>query len=321
MTHPGMTVPFPGSLADQREAFAELADLGYTDAWSVETDAYDGFTPLALAAVWAPTLRLGTAIVPAFTRGPAVLALSAAAIADLAPGRFLLGIGSSSNVIVERWNGIPFERPYQRVRDVVRFLRDAFAGEKIAGDFDTFEAKGFKLGRVPEIAPKLMVAALRPGMLRLAGAEGDGAILNWLSAADVAQVAPYVHEGGPGKELVCRIFVCPNDDAEVARAGARRSIAAYLNVPVYQEFHRWLGRGDAMAECWERWAAGDRAGALEAIPDSVVDELIVHGTPAECRAHIQRYLDNGITTTSLSVLPFGGLDVRQAIRDLSPKAG
>jgi probable F420-dependent oxidoreductase len=250
-----------------------------------------------------------------------VLALSAAAIADLAPGRFLLGIGSSSNVIVERWNGIPFERPYQRVRDVVRFLRAAFAGEKIAGDFDTFEAKGFKLGRVPELAPKLMVAALRPGMLRLAGAEGDGAILNWLSAADVAQVAPYVHEGGPGKELVCRIFVCPSDDTEVVRAGARRAIAAYVNVPVYQEFHRWLGRGDALAACWDRWAAGDRAGAVEAIPDEVVDDLIVHGTPAECRAHIQRYLDNGITTTSLSVMSFGGVDVRQAVRDLSPSAG
>ena len=129
---PGMTVPLPGPLHTHRDKLVELADLGYTDIWSAEADGADAFTPLALAAAWEPRLRLGTAIVPAYTRSPACLAQSVATLADAAPGRFAIGIGSSSNVIVERWNGVPFVEPYKKVRDVVRFLRDALSGEKVA---------------------------------------------------------------------------------------------------------------------------------------------------------------------------------------------
>ena len=101
---PGMTAPLPGHLHTHRDKLAELADLGYTDLWSAEADGADAFTPLALAAAWEPRLRLGTAIVPAYTRSPACMAQSVATLADAAPGRFAIGIGSSSNVIVERWN-------------------------------------------------------------------------------------------------------------------------------------------------------------------------------------------------------------------------
>ena len=218
---------------------------------------------------------------PAYTRGPALLAQSAAALAEAAPGRFALGIGTSSNVIVERWNGIPFDEPYRRTRDLIRFLRLALAGEKVDAAFDTFTVKGFRLGRPPEVAPPILVAALRPGMLRLAGREGDGAIINWLSADDVTRV---VREVGPGKEIVARIFVLPIEDADAARAVARRMITAYLNVPVYAAFHEWLGRGPALKEMWAAWSAGDRKAALAAIPDEVVDDLVLHGSPAEVRA-------------------------------------
>src|SRR3954468_7511477 len=171
----GMTIPFDGvPLGDQRDLIVALEDLGYTDVWSAESDGADGFTPLVLASQWAPSLRLGTAIIPAFTRGPACLAQSVASLADAAPGRFVLGIGTSSNVIVERWNGIPFEEPYKRTRDMVRFLRLALAGEKVDEQFDTFTVRGFRLTRLPEQIPPILVAALRPGMLRLAGREGDG---------------------------------------------------------------------------------------------------------------------------------------------------
>ena len=134
MNRLGMTVPFDGvPLHQQRDWFEEMVDLGYTDVWSSETNGADAFTPLALASVWAPTLRLGTAIVPAYTRGPATLAQSVAALADAAPGRFVFGVGTSSNVIVERWNDLEFTEPYKRVRDTVRFLREALAGEKVRG--------------------------------------------------------------------------------------------------------------------------------------------------------------------------------------------
>ena len=316
----GITVPFDAPLNEQADLYKEFADLGYTDLWSSEADGTDGFTPLILASQWAPTLRLGIAIIPAYTRGPALLAQHIASICEAAPGRFVMGIGSSSNVIVENWNGIPFEEPYKRTRDVARFLRRALTGEKVSEKYDGFEVNGFTLRRVPQEQPPILIAALRPGMLRLAGREGDGAIINWLSAEDVATVKPYVEEGGAQKEIVARIFCCPNPDAEVVRAEAKRAIAAYLNVPVYADFHRWLGRSEDLEGMWNYWAAGDRKAALDAIPDRVVDQLIVHGTPEQCREHIDRYHAMGVTTSAISIMPFGGIDPIEAARDLAPAA-
>ena len=319
-----MTVPLPGPLHSHRDKLGELADLGYTDIWSAEADGADAFTPLALAAAWEPRLRLGTAIVPAYTRSPGCLAQSVASMADAAPGRFAIGIGSSSNVIVERWNGVPFVEPYKKVRDVVRFLRDALAGEKVAKSYDTFEIQGFRLGVRPEHAPPILVAALREGMLRLAGREADGAIINWLSPTDVAKVVGVVTDaaGGEEREIVARIFVCPSENTAVVREAAKFAIAAYLNVPVYAAFHDWLGRGEVLTPMWEAWKGGDRKAALAAIPDELVDELVVHGPPAACRARIQEYFDNGVTTSSLAIMPLDPeLHHAEAVRALAPSAG
>jgi len=313
----GITVPFDDvTLAEHGPWYERLDSLGYSDVWSGEASAADGFTPLALAAVAAPRLRLGTAVVPVYTRGPGLLAMQAATMAELAPGRFALGIGSSSDVIVERWNAGSFVEPYKRVRDTVRFLRRALAGEKVDETYETFAVKGFRLGRRPSQAPPIYVAALRPGMLRLAGREADGAILNWLSAEDVATA---VKEVGAGKEVVARIFVCPTADTERARAVGRVAIAAYLNVAVYAAFHRWLGRAEQLEGMWSAWSSGDRKAALAAIPDEVVDDLVVHGSYDECRHHVRRYVDNGVTVPVLALLP-GGDDLETAVTGLAPSA-
>lgn len=312
----GITVPFQGvPLAEHRSWFAEASELGYTDLWSSEADGTDAFTPLALAAAWAPDLRLGTAIVPAYTRGPALLAQSVAAMAEAAPGRFAFGLGTSSDVIVERWNDVAFDRPYQRTRDLVRFLRLALGGERVDEEFETFRVRGFRLGRPPAQVPPILVAALRPGMLRLAGREGDGAIINWLAADDVPRV---VAEIGPGREVVARIFVCPSEDTATVRAHARRLIGAYLTVPVYAAFHEWLGRGEALRGLWDGWAAGDRKAAVASIPDAVVDALVLHGSPASVRAQVDRYVANGVTTPVLALLPMAGVEQRTAMRELAP---
>jgi probable F420-dependent oxidoreductase len=314
----GITIPFDAPLHEHKRWYELIVDLGYTDVWSAEVDGGDGFTPLALAAAWAPTLNLGIAIAPAFTRGPALIAQTAAAMADAAPGRVALGIGASSEAIVSRWNGIEFTDPYRKVRDVLRFVKAALTGERVEGDFSTFESRGFRLARIPDPIPPIYLAALRPGMLALAGREADGAILNWLSADDVKKAVAEI--GGQGhKEVVARIFVIPNPDPNVARAVGRRMIAAYMNVEAYAEFQRWLGRGPQLEGMWEKWSAGDRRGALEAIPDEVVDDLVVHGSYDECRAHIARYAENGVTVPAPMVIPVG-VELEDAIRGLSPSA-
>ena len=312
----GITVPFDGvPLTEHRRWYADLARLGYTDIWSAETDGLDGLTPLALAAAWEPTMQLGVAIIPAYTRGPALLAQSVAAMAEAAPGRFTFGLGTSSDVIVSRWNGVPFVEPYKRVRDTIAFLRDALAGEKVDTAYDTFEVRGFRLARPVEQPPPIFLAALRPGMLRLAGRAADGVIINWLSADDVSTVTP---ELGADIPVAARIFVIPSEDADMCRAIGRRMITAYLNVGVYAEFHRWLGRGDALGDMWRLWKEGDRKAALEAVPDEVVDDLVVHGSFAECRARIARYVANGVDIPALAVLPFG-VDLAAAVEGLAPR--
>lgn len=357
----GMTVPFAGvPLSDHARALSALVDAGFTDVWSSEVSGTDAFTPLALAALCEPQLRLGTAIAPVFTRGPSLLAMSAAALAETAPGRFQLGIGASSPVVVGDWNAVDFTEPYERSRDMLRFLKPALAGEMVNHDYGTFAVRRFKLERPPAIPPQVLLAALRPGMLRLAAAEADGVILNWLAATDVPTVlAETKHaqtkqtdtkqteteqteteqseaaqagtaqagtpqtgtpqtgtprigipqtgndraEAAPGFDVVARIFVCPTADADYARNVGRRLIAAYLTVPAYAAFHRWLGRESVLSPVWQAWSAGDRKAALAAIPDSLVDELIMHGAPAECRDKVDAYAKAGVTVPVMALLP------------------
>jgi probable F420-dependent oxidoreductase len=312
----GITIPFEGvTLLEHREWFHRLADLGYTDVWSAEVDGADGFTPLTVAALSESRLNLGVAVTPTFTRGPGLLAMSIAAMAEVAGGRFTMGLGASSQPVVERWNGITYEKPYQRTRDVLRFVKRALDGEKIDEVFETFEIHGFKLSRPVIERPPILLGALRPGMLRLAGEEADGAILNWLAASDVAQCRAEV---GDNKTIAARLFVIPLEDADTARFIARRMISSYLTVNAYAEFHRWLGRGDALTPMWEAWAAGDRKLANEVIPDSVVDELVIHGSFAQCREHVQRYIDGGVEIPSLAIIPFG-VDLKEAVEGLAPR--
>ncbi|WP_326954757.1 LLM class F420-dependent oxidoreductase [Amycolatopsis sp. NBC_01286] len=316
MSRWGLTIPLTGvPLTAHRELVEQLPDLGYTDAWTAETAGTDAFTPLVLASQWAPQLRLGTAIVPVYTRGPGLLAMQAATVAELAPGRFVLGIGASSPVIVSNWNAAPFEAPFARSRDSLRFLRSALTGEKVSEKYETFAVSKFRLERPADPPPSIMLAALRPGMLKLAAREADGAITNWLAPTDVPKIRSVV---GPDVELAARIFVCPTEDAAAARGLGRMLISSYLTVPVYAAFHEWLGRGEALAPMHEAWAAGDRQKANQVIPDAVVDDLIVHGSLDSCRKQIQSYVDNGLTTPIIALLPTGG-DPFEQVRALAPR--
>ena len=320
----GMTVPLSGvPLADHAAVYAALSAAGFTDLWSSEVAGTDAFTPLTLAAAWQPELRLGTAVAPVFTRGPALLAMTAAALAEAAPGRFSLGIGASSPVVVGDWNATDFTDPYGRSRDVLRFLRAALSGEAVDADYGTFAVRRFRLERPPATPPSIMLAALRPRMLRLAAAEADGVILNWLAATDLPQVLAEVKAAPAGFEVAARIFVCPTEDAGYARTMGRRLIAAYLTVPAYAEFHRWLGREPVLGPVWRAWAAGDRKAAVAAIPDSLVDELILHGSPERCRDGVAAYADGGVGVPVMALLPTPELQAggAAALAALLPRLG
>jgi probable F420-dependent oxidoreductase len=303
-----LSVPLDAfTLAEHVELSREMERLGYTDAWSFEVDGIDCFSPVATIAL-STGMRIGTAIANVYTRGPATLAQSAAGIAELAPGRFCFGIGSGSQPIIEMWNGGRFSKPATRVREMVLFLRQALAGERVVFEGQTFQVNGFRLSRVPQEPIPIHVAALREGMLRVAGEVGDGAIINWLSAEDVKQSVRVVRDAAAAAgrdpaaiEITARLMVNIDGRTPESDAIVRRAITSYLNVPVYKEFHRWLGRTEALTPMWDAWDAGDRKGALAAIPTQVMDDLMLRGDWDELRDHIQRYLNAGVDTAFLSL--------------------
>lgn len=172
-----LSVPMEGySLAEHAGIARELEALGYTDAWSFEVDGVDAFSPLAVIAL-SSNMRVGTAIANVFTRGPATLVQQAAGIAEIAPNRFEFGIGAGSQPIVEQWNNGSFDKPATRVKEMVQFARQALRGERVVFEGKTFQVNGFRLTRPPSYEVPIHVAALREGMLRVAGEVADGSTL------------------------------------------------------------------------------------------------------------------------------------------------
>jgi probable F420-dependent oxidoreductase len=288
----GLTLPLPGlALADHRAAVRAAESAGYTDLWSGETQGPDGFTPLTLAASWTDRVRLGTGVVGVFQRGPALLAMEAAALADASGGRFALGIGSSSDVIVERWNGIPFSKPLSKVSETIDFLRPALAGERAGG--------GFKLERPPAAEVPIIVAALRGKMLSLAVEKADGAFTNFLPLSGLPKVVEPLADAADGFELLCRFFCLPGPREEVEGL-ARFMFASYATVPVYEKFFRWLGHGEAIDEMVVTWRDRDRERALAAAPWELIEEIFILGEPDEMRERLDRFVAGGITLPVLT---------------------
>jgi probable F420-dependent oxidoreductase len=305
----GLTVPLPGLTLPEHETPVRAAEAaGYTDLWSGETQGPDGFTPLAIAVGWTERMRLGTGVVGVFQRGPALLAMQAAALADASGGRFALGIGSSSNVIVERWNGIPFERPLSKVSETIDFLRPALVGERVGG--------GFKLETAPPGEVPIIVAALRGKMLALAAERAEGAFTNFLPLSGLPRVVEPLADAPADFELLCRFFCLPGPREQV-EATARFMFASYATVPVYERFFRWLGHGPAIDEMVESWRARDRERALAAAPWELIEDIFILGEPDEMRARLQQYVDGGITLPILTPITEPGR-VTELIEALGP---
>jgi probable F420-dependent oxidoreductase len=286
-----MTIPFTGIPLHELGPLARrLEAAGYDSVWSAESTDFDGFTPLALASAHTERMRLVTGIVNVYTRGPALLAQTAAALADASGGRFVLGLGASSNVIVERWNAIPFRRPLARVEETVAYLRTVLAGERGTG--------GFKLASPPAEPVPIVLAALRDRMLDLAARVADGAFTNFLPLSRVTQVVEAF--AAPEKELACRFFSIHGPENE-ALAIARRVFVAYATVPVYTEFFRWLGFAAEVEPIVEAWSGGDRRSAVELVPETLVREIFLLGPVEAQRERLAEFGHAGISTAVLAL--------------------
>jgi probable F420-dependent oxidoreductase len=288
----GLTLPLPGlTLADHEELVRGAEAAGYTDLWTGETAGPDGFTPLALSAAWTERARLGTGIVGVFQRGPALLAQQAAALADASQGRFVLGIGSSSDRIVEGWNGIPFERPLSKIRETLDFLDVALKGERTDS--------GFKLEQKPAHEVPVVLAALRGKMLELAVKRAAGAFTNFLPLAGLPKVTAQLDGAPEGFELLCRFFCIPGEREQVEPL-ARFMFSSYITVPVYANFYRWLGYGEQIEPMVEAWEAGDRQAAAAAAPWELIEDMFVFGAPEQMKERLAAFVAGGITLPILT---------------------
>jgi probable F420-dependent oxidoreductase len=290
------------------------AGLGYRSFWTAETTGPEAFSLLGAVGTAAPGLDLGTGVLALQLRTPMVVAMAGATLQALRPEReVLLGIGISSPVVTQRWHGVPYgDRPVARVREYVALLRACLSNEKVdfAGDF--YQVKGFRLGvRSGDRVPKIVIAALNPAMLCLAGEVADGVLLNYLPASHVPWSVEQVRKGGAARASQagsCAVYayvhagVCERDEGIEL---ARRDLYSYAVVDSYARNFERAGFAHEVAEIQERFAAGDREGAMGAVSDRMVDAIDVMGDADVAHATMQAYVDAGVEVPILMPLPWG----------------
>jgi probable F420-dependent oxidoreductase len=300
----------PGALEVARRAEA----LGYRSVWVAEANGMEAFSLLGALGAAAPTLSLGTGVIPLQVRTPLLAAMAAATLQALSPEvDVLLGVGISSPVVTGRWHGVPYgDRPLARTREHLTLVRSFLSGERVDHDGEFFSARGARLGvRLGERRPKLVLAALNPGMLRLAGEVADGVLLNYLPASHVAASVAHVREGeaAAGRpEGSTSIYayvhagVCERADGIEA---ARRDLFSYAVVDSYARSFEQAGFGDEVAAVRKAHAAGDREAAVAAVSDRMVDAIDVMGDADRVGATVREYVDAGVELPVLMPLPWG----------------
>lgn len=312
----GLTIPvLPFGVRESCELARRAEDLGYTDAWSAESGGTDGFSVAAAVGVSTERMRIGCAIVPVFTRPPALIAMSTLSAHQACGGRFCLGLGASSPVIVERWMGLDFERPLTRVRETVEAVRGALTGDKLDYRGETVTAKGFRLEQASSGEVPIFLAALGPKMLALADSVADGVAL-FLATEEGVRLAA---KAAPSCETLARLICFVGDEAGEVRDFARWMLAPYLAVPGYNRFVAAQGYEAEAAGVASAWAEGDRPGALAALTDELVDDLVITGPAEACKERIEAYREAGLDTPVVMLLSQKGPQaIAQAIEDLAP---
>lgn len=311
----GLTIPvLPFDVRKSVELAKRAEDLGYTDAWAAEASGTDGFSVAAAAGIATTEMRIGIAIVPIFTRPPALIAMSTLAAHQACGGRFCLGLGASSPTIVERWMGLEFEKPLTRARETIDAVRAALTGDKVDVDGETVRIKGFRMEQGTTDKIPLFLAALGPKMLALAEETADGVALFLTSEEGVR----FAKKHAPSCETLARLICFIGDDPAEVRDLARWLLTPYLTVPGYNNFVAAQGFEQEAQAVSTAWGAGDRQGALAAISDELVDALVIAGPVDACKERIASFREAGLDTPVLMLLSQKGPQVvEHAIGDMA----
>lgn len=301
------------------------SEWGYPAIWLAETNGPDSFSLAGALATATERITIGTAIVPVYNRTPAVLAMSAGTLAELSGDRFVLGLGSSSHAIIEGWNGVRFERPLAHVRECVEIVRQALTEGRTDYRGEVLASKGLRVGARTRRPVPIYLAALREKMLRLAGALGDGLIVNLFPLTALPRILEAWRAGAAeagrdvsGQEVVCRFQVCVTDDVARARQLVRAAFGGYVATPVYNRFFAWCGFEDVAKRVAECFARGDRAGVAAAMSDDFVDRIAILGSAEACREQIAAFVAAGVTTPVIAPLALDRGAVERVFEAFAP---
>jgi probable F420-dependent oxidoreductase len=332
MTTPRIGIAFTGGLApgDIIECVRLAEELGYESAWMAEGHGGDQFAILAACAVATRQIRLGTSISSVFVRSAPTIAMAAATVDQLSGGRFILGLGSSHRVQVEPEHGIAFAQPVQRLRETAEVVRTLVRDGVASYQGKVIRIERFDLWFMPSRREiPIYLAGLFPTMLGICGEIAQGVILTWSTLDAVGRVTPYVTAGArrAGRrpedvEIVSLLPCAVAPTREMARERLRASVATYAGYfPRYNRLMAESGFVEAAATIKRMWDTGDRAAAVRAVPDALVDAVSAAGTPAEVRARVEEYRRAGLALPIISPR-VGGPDAKtqamEAIRACAP---
>ena len=312
----GLAMPIAEFPAIAREAEGR----GYRTAWVGEASGAEAIVLSTLIATHTTTLKIANGVIPVQTRTPIVYGQAAATLGHLAPGRFALGLGLSSEIIVGQWHGLPFAPSIRQMREAVQIIRTAASGERVNFDGKFYRLKNFRLA-IPAAspAPRIYLAALGPRMCELAGEVADGVLLNWLPPsampASVAHVEAGTKRAGRSlSDIDVAVYVrtCVTDEPAAVREALARDITGYAIVSVYARFFAECGFAEEVEAVNAAWKAGDRAGAVKGISERVLDGLGAVGAADFCREQMNAFARTGATPV---VLPFAppGPDARASM--------
>lgn len=300
------------TLVEWAEAQGNIDDVWFSDAM-----APDSLTMVAAVAPYAQRMRVGVAVTPVYTRTPAVFAATATVLAQLLPGRFVLGLGSSSETIMERFNGIKLTKPLTRVKETAIIVRSMLAGERSDFALKTLSSRGYRQAALQE-PPPIYLAALRPKMIEMAAEYGDGVVFNLWPRKALPRMMEHLEIGAKraGKrveeiEIVNRFLCMVTDDVEAARAQFRLHYTPYYANPVYNDFLKWAGYKDEAEGVLAGWAARDRELSTGSLTDEIIDSVAIIGTADEVHDRIRGYADAGIHTSIIS--PIGPIPMAEAM--------